>query len=840
MNVRLAPALTEGNGSAVADLEGTLRTTEPGGYLLRYRTRTGALLRLGGSVVGAFDREHDTVRLELQPGEYGLALEVERRSLPTSGLPAGPGLRWNLMLAMANEKPSASLGVDHTAGSDPSHAPPQHGGDLPIIGHAHLDVAWLWTYDETRRKAARTFAIAGNLLEANPEYVFTQSQPQLYRFVAEGEPELFDRVRALVRTGRFDPSGAALWVEPDCNLPSGESLLRQLVHGIRYVRDVLGAEAKVAWLPDSFGFANTLPTLLRHAGIEYFATTKLRWNDTTEFPHKRFRWEGPDGSAVLAALFAAYEGGVTRDRRALALERNEPLVVGFSDGGGGPTEAIVEDGTREGRWTTLGAWFEQARDEASPLPVVRDELYLEYHRGVYTTHRDVKVGNAALERALGRAELALSWMVVLHASPFFVEEARGMLARAWEIALRNQFHDVLPGTSITAVYEDVRAEYDEAFRLVGRVMEAARTSLPRFARTEPGPKPIAPRREGDGFVLENAAVRARVRDDGTIVELATIGGINSVEAANVLVAYEDRPSKWEAWNIDRDYVRRKRPVEAVGSEATDEGVFVRYRIGGSYAASRISLAEDEPFLRMELAVQWRERRTLLRCENRVDMDAPRAYFGSPHGVIERAVDPTTAAERAKFEAPGQRFGRLEGATSSEAERPDVAVPEQPAGLTLLALDTYGWSVDRENERTIRLGHSLLRGTTWPDAEADIGEHQFSYAFLPSGGLRHGEVEAAWRRFAAEDVVPELFASDDSAIAVVATKPADDGNGIIVRARECDGVARTAVLAIGGRASEVWCEDALERPVAGEARIENGALTTAFEAFALRSFRVRFG
>src|SRR5581483_10858523 len=182
---------------------------------------------------------------------------------------------------------------------------------------------------QTRRKAQRTFAIAADLLERDPAFVFVQSQPQLYRFVEEEDPQLFERVRADVAGGRWDADVAALWVESDCNVPSGESLLRQMLYAHEYCVRHFGKTPAIAWLPDTFGFANTLPQLLAHAGIPYFATTKLNWNDTTKFPYPQFVWRGPDGSSVVSALIRSYDGGAYPWRLSTARSRNEPLVLGY-------------------------------------------------------------------------------------------------------------------------------------------------------------------------------------------------------------------------------------------------------------------------------------------------------------------------------------------------------------------------------------------------------------------------------------------------------------------------------------------------------------------------------
>jgi alpha-mannosidase len=789
---------------------------------LRYRTRSGALLRLNGVARGAFDRIHGAV--VVPPGEGGeVTLEVERHTSPTDSLALGIALRRHHRPSRAG----ARRRLEVVEVPPPLPASAAGSGGPALVGHAHLDVAWLWTYGEARRKALRTFATAVRQLEADPAFVFTQSQPQLYAFVEEDDPELFARVQKLAREGRFDASGAALWVEPDCNLPSGESLLRQLTFGIRYAATRLQTVPRVAWLPDSFGFANTLPTLLAHAGVSAFSTTKHSWNDTTRFPHAQFIWEGPDGSRVLGAQLASIQGGLERRRVERARSRRELLLVGYGDGGGGASDAMIARGHASGVWTPLGRWFERLAERAAELPVLRGELYLEFHRGVLTTHHDVKARNAALERALGTAEQLAAWALALHASPLFLNELRARLHEAWEVVLRAQFHDVLPGTATAPVYADAHEQYDRAESLVAQAVESARAALPQstLVREE---RYAAPHRAGDGYRFENASLAARVAEDGALVELRVAGGPNLVRRANVLRAYADHPKQWDAWNLDRRYRRHPLPVQSESCEPCGDGLEVRYRIGrASLAVARLALREDEDFLRVDLAVDWRERHAILRCENELALAQARARFGSPHGSLERRIRPRTRAERAKFEACGQRFACVDGAAGEGGAN---------AGVAMLVLDTYGWSL-AGTRGGVRLGHSLLRAPTWPQRDADRGEHLLSYAFVPFGRLALGALERVWERYA---VAPELamFGCDDPSILIVATKPADDGDGIVVRARECDGMPRMAAIRCAARAREACCVDALERPLEGEAELSDGAIHVRFDPYQLRSFRVR--
>ncbi|MDP9016959.1 MAG: hypothetical protein M3N19_01390 [Candidatus Eremiobacteraeota bacterium] len=811
--------------SRIADQDGVTRlegTLDAEGLVrVHYDTRTGALLRVNGAVAGAFDREHSFADVEAGQNSR-IELDVENASLPTNALPSGPGLAWWWLNWRAAQTPSLQGECDVVDPVDAAAGLPDHS--WPLIGHSHLDVAWLWTYAQAQRKALRTFAIAQNLLERYPEFVFTQSQPQLYEFVQGADPLFFERLVPAIAAGRIDASVAALWVESDCNLPSGESLLRQMLYAHEYCTRHFSVVPNLAWLPDSFGFCNTLPTLLAHAGIPYFATTKLQWNDTTQFAHPQFVWRGPDGSAVLGAVVMEYEGGVDPGRLRRARERKEPLVAGFGDGGGGVTAQMIETARTCGRWITLKSWFEQLEPARANLPVYEDELYLEYHRGVYTTHHDIKARNAALERKLRSVEEAVAWCLAVRAPRDIVGAFRAQIDEAWKIVLRNQFHDVLPGTSIAAVYQDVHQEYDMADALLEGVHKGTKSVLPRAAARVESAEPIGPIQQEDGlFVFNNGLLSAQVSPAGIISHLAGPDGVNSVSHANVLALYADRPSKWEAWNIDAGYDKRMmRPK--VGRAAIVEGVLhVPFSYQQSTMLMQISLQAGEPFLRVVLDCDWLTRKTLLRVENWLPIKALEATYGTAHGTVARSAGVSTPAERAKYEVPGQRFAFARDAR---------------AGFACMSLDTYGWNARSLPKGGLRLGHSLLRGTAWPDPHADVGEHRITYAFVPLGAASIGELEEYWERFANEPRV-RLFHAQDDAVRVVACKAAQNGEGVIVRIRECNGSNSVARIRCAGRMREVTCVDALERPLGGTVNIGAESLVAPIGAFGLRSFRVLF-
>ncbi len=781
---------------------------------LEFHTRTGALLRIDGEIAGAFDAKHPTCDLGRLPGEHEVMLDVERRSLPIAGLPSGDGARWRIMLARAEQAPDRTLLISY-----PAQAQPVVAGPPLAVGHAHLDVAWLWTHAETKRKALRTFATALREIEST-SYVFAQSQPQLYAWVEAADPAFFARLRARVGRG-WDASVATMWIEPDLHAPSGESVLRQFAHGMRYAREKLGCVPSVVWLPDTFGFPNTLPTLAVHAGATAFATTKLAWNETTRWPYAQFVWRGDDGSALIAAVLASYEGDPTPTRVRTAAQRNEPVVVGFGDGGGGATDAAIAR-VPGSAWRSVADWF--AGLDRRTLPAYCGELYLETHRGTYTTHRDVKSRNAALERALAAVEEACAWCIAVRAPAGVIAPLVDDLRTAWMLVLRNQFHDVIAGSSIPAVYTDVHAEYDRVERIVERLYTGTQSILPRTQLVHDAPVLHAPVASGSEFTFASEYLRARVRADGTIVELAMAAGPNVATIANGLVAYVDTPVKWDAWNLDAGYARRRRAVKPRAATIDEAGLVITFTIGArSRASMRIELRAGEPYLRVELAVDWREDHVLLRVENRFAVPARAVRFGTPHGSIVRTVYPTTPAERARFEVPAQRY-----AAAAADER----------GVAIFAPDTYGWNARGLRGGGVALGLSLLRSPRWPDPTADRGEHRIAYAFAPTADVPASALEAAWSAYVEEPRV-RLFTSETPGVHIVATKPADDGHGVIVRVRECDGTSQAVALRCGGRMRTVDCVDACEQPTPGDVLIVEEELRFVLAAHAIRTFRVRF-
>lgn len=376
-----------------------------------------------------------------------------------------------------------------------------NGGVSPVVhcvGHTHIDIAWLWTLDVTRDKAVRSFSTVLELMDRYPEYIFMSSQPQLYQYVKEDAPDVYEKICQRVAEGRWEVEGG-MFVEPDCNIPNGESLVRQCLYGIRFFQKEFGKKNHILWLPDVFGYSASLPQIMRKCGLDYFMTTKISWNETNQIPYDTFYWEGIDGTKVLTHFICArdyssptrsvrtnnehysafttnYNGYVTPAQIKGAWQRYQQkelnsqilLSYGYGDGGGGPTQEMLETqrrlalgipGCPRTRQSSAIEFFRELEQEVKGkkrVPQWYGELYLEYHRGVYTSMGRNKRSNRKSEFLLCRSEL---WSVMAN-TLLSIPNDRETLLECWEILMRNQFHDILPGSSVAEVYEDSRREYE--------------------------------------------------------------------------------------------------------------------------------------------------------------------------------------------------------------------------------------------------------------------------------------------------------------------------------------------------------------------------------------------
>ena len=393
-----------------------------------------------------------------------------------------------------------------------AQAGPPLDAAIVACGHAHIDIAWLWTVAQARRKAGRTFHTVLRLMEQFPDYQFTQSQPQLYDTIRQDYPELFAAIKARVAEGRWEAIGG-MWVEADCNLSGAEALARQFLLGRTFFREQFGAgaESPVLWLPDVFGYAWNLPQLIKEAGLDYFFTIKISWNQYNRMPYDSFWWQGLDGTKVLTHFSTTQDQGsfnskelrrpTTYNAAATPLEvlsswinlqqketqRELLMAFGYGDGGGGPTREMLENiremnhfpalpQVRNGRALDFFRNLEETAGER--LPTWNGELYLEYHRGTYTTQARNKRGNRKSEILLHDSEFLAAWAAL--AADYAYPHAE--LTRAWQLLCLNQFHDILPGSSIAEVYADSQRDY-ETIAAIGR--QVGGTALAALARILP-------------------------------------------------------------------------------------------------------------------------------------------------------------------------------------------------------------------------------------------------------------------------------------------------------------------------------------------------------------------
>ncbi|MDQ0643795.1 alpha-mannosidase [Microbacterium murale] len=664
---------------------------------------------------------------------------------------------------------------------------------------------------------------------------------------------------AYVAEGRFIPVGG-MWVEVDGVIPTGESFVRQIMLGKAYFAERFGLDSREVWLPDSFGYSGALPQLARRSGSDVFLTQKISWNDTTVFPHHSFWWEGIDGTRVFTHFPPAdtYAASVTGQELAhtvsnfkdKAIASHALLAYGYGDGGGGPTREMA---SRLHRFNDLeGAprvesrspqdFFHDAERELRELPstsavspVWHGELYLELHRGSLTSQQAMKRGNRRSESLLREVEHAWSAASRLAGAAYPSEE----LTEIWHGVLLHQFHDILPGTSIAWVHREARDFYADVEQRLERLLAAAAAEL-RNAGLIATPDAssaaaTAIARDGDIIVLDNGTLRAEFDATGHVTSLRAPDGTEYVTPRASLgefILFRDEPVRWDAWDLDRHVLRHPRPVQdltelEVVTEGDDAGVRVVRTFGDSRITATTWLRAGARQLETDAEIDWREREQLLKVSMPLALRARIASFETQYGNTERPLHANTAADEAMFEAAMQRYVHV-----AEADRGAAVIASTIAGADA-RIDETGTGT------SIRL--SLLRGARFPDPDADLGVHRFSWAVLPQASIPDA-LEAA-RAFALpQSLEPGLPALADlvplSGHAVIDwVKLAEDGSGdVIVRLYETQGARATARLTThpGLHHDTVTETDLLERPApedgprralrsAGDVPVADGAM-----------------
>jgi alpha-mannosidase len=803
-------------------------------------------------------------------------------------------------------------------------APDPEDGRLFLTGHSHIDTAWLWPLRETIRKCGRTFSTACRLLERYPHYHFSCSQPQLYAYTKEYFPTLYEEIKRWVRAGRWETTGG-MWVEADCNISSGEALIRQILYGLRFFRQEFGTRPRVCWLPDVFGYPANLPQILQGCGLRFFYTNKLHWQARNPFPYHLFWWEGIDGTRVLAhipRLKGYYNGHPRPDELLAAWENFQEKAVydevmfpfGYGDGGGGPTEEMLEYASRAERYPGLPVcrqgleekYFDRVSAAAPELPVWRGELYLETHRGTYTTQAAIKRANRKNELLLREAEIA-------GACAQWSGEAVNLeaLRPAWEKLLLLQFHDILPGSSIGQVYAEAAQDHAWIERTARSARDAALDSIARRVppadllvfnslswprrdiaqATIPAPTGPIELKDHTGRPISTQVIATvdglaeivftppeipsvgyatftvhpatavpgtslvitseRMENRFFVIELNQVGEIVRLwdkrhqrevippgQVANRLQLFQDGPEREAAWNVHATFERRQYPFEGEATVEVAETGPVRGAVRvvrhhrNSQIEQKIVIYDALPRIDFITRVDWQERQVMLKVAFPVEVLADQATFEIQFGAVSRPTHRNTSWDQEKFEVPAHRWADLS---------------EAGYGVSLLNDCKYGYDV---KGNVLRL--TLLRGPEWPDPNADRGHHEFTYALWPhAGDWREGEtVRRAWelnvplvcrpikRGEGSLPAVHSFFQVEGPAI-LEAVKPAEDGDGWIVRLYEPHGGrGRVTVIVPGGLRDVITC-NLVEEPE-GPQPLAGDRFTFSICPFQIRTFRLQAG
>jgi alpha-mannosidase len=738
--------------------------------------------------------------LEELKGVDGLAAAAVNRPGARDGLGSAPHRLRRLLLALdqaadaydvgglpALSKKLASIYAAFPADGDALRA--------RLLGHAHIDLVWLWPEHVGEAKAIHTFATMNRLLEAYPEMRFSYSQPASYEAVTRISPRLMEAVKRRVKAGQWEATGAT-YVESDTLLACGEALLRSFQLGQEWFQGANGKPARVLWLPDVFGYSGCIPQLARMSGVESFFTNKQTWSRITPFPHSSFVWRGTDGSELVAHVSHEtqqfYNGATTiRELRDGGCDHRQSdrhaeflVPTGYGDGGGGPTEEMCERARRlrdlagvpRVDWVLAEPFFARLRRLRADLPVWTGEIYLEYHRGIYTTHGDLKAGFRAAERGLQTWEAA-------HCAA----RLGPIDAGAWRRMVFAQFHDAIPGSSINEVYAQMRPELRQ---LAVRGKDSARDALRgRRVKKEclfnPLPLPLPVNRRGpgkrmsrvvippmsgvvladafsdtavapvkvSGRRLSNGLAEVSFNSAGEIVSLELKGRpVDLAGAAGQLWTYPDHPHAFDAWEIDRHTLKLGRRVAARAEVAIRQNTplaacisFTRHVGKSSRVVTNYRLEAGSPVLQIEYLIDWREPQFLLKTVFPTLYRGQAARFGAPFGSVLRDQRLGPAAAEAQWEVPGSRWALV----SDDGEQ---------EGLFVVTEDKYGFGC-REGRLDVSLLRSaLITGEGGKQAKAlppslqrrsarprysDIGTHQIRLAVGRwQADLPRGEMPAA--------------------------------------------------------------------------------------------------
>ena len=665
---------------------------------------------------------------------------------------------------------------------------PATASDLNVaaIGHAHIDTGWLWPVRETVRKCARTYATQLSIIDDYPDYIFGASQPQHYQFIKDNYPELYERIKKAVKSGNWEAQGG-MWVEADCNLISGESMVRQLLHGKNFFKDEFGVDVDNLWLPDVFGYSAALPQILKKSGINYFLTQKLSWSQFNEFPHHTFNWRGIDGTEILTHFPPENTYNSELDTEFLIPARDSfkekdqidefISLFGVGDGGGGPKPENIELGRRMAdlenapklRFDTAKNFFHRLNEHKKTIETWVGELYLELHRGTLTTHALVKKQNRKLEWKLRAVEM---FWACLPLETYPSEELESL----WKKLLINQFHDIIPGSSINLVYQTTHKEYEEIHESCDRLKNKAGQALfdddpdsfvlantlsypwqgmvhvPKsfsgYSILDENGQPVPLQETAGGFVaavdlkplsfttfskgdpvksgmkkgerltLENDLIRYEFDNHGQLVSAFDKEVKKDVlnGAGNVLSLYEDRPNDWDAWDVDFYYRDALLETAAVSNAVPGS-------TGDVVQEVKFSLSVGNSKIEQMVSLNPNSKR--LDFDTSID-------WKEKHKMLRVHFPINVRSERASFDIQyGHVKRNTHRNTSWDKAKFEVVghkyadLSDHDYGVALMNDCKYGYMV----HDTI-LDLNLLRSPNNPDPDADQGTHEFTYSLFP--------------------------------------------------------------------------------------------------------------
>lgn len=759
----------------------------------------------------------------------------------------------------------------------------KNGSTAPTIyavGHSHLDLEWLWTAEETRRKCARTLGNQLKLIEEYPEYKYIQSQPWILETVKNEYPELYKEVKKAVSSGDIIVEGGT-WVEPDTNIPSGESLIRQFMLGKKFIKEEFGKDSEIFWLPDSFGMTGALPQIMRGCGIKYFMNAKIMWqyNGGDELPHSNFWWQGIDGSEILTLLTQEYATELTPskvfEKWNLNREKAEVpvtlLAYGHGDGGGGATrihlEYLKREKDLEGMPKVVPAspnkFFKALENDCEITEKYVGELYYAAHRGTYTTQAMTKKLNRKSEFALKAAEM---WSALLE------KHTKAETDALWKTVLFRQFHDILPGTSITRVYEETEKELTEVIKKANMITDAALTfvveenssyitvfnplSKARKAMVELtsdytsmdgcetqkiGSRIVAQvlvpacgyksyklgreKAEEENYdhslVLENNRIKAELNENGELISL-TDKKTNMEflsKPSNVFRMYQDMSMFFDAWDIDSFYekseirMENKAEVHAAYKGKLESCIVIKKKINNSTLTQRVILRKDSRAIEFETEIDWRETHRLLKVDFNTNIRTEELVSEVQYGYVKRPNHRSRPYDADRFEVCNHKWS---------------ALAESRRGVAILNDCKYGISADGS-----RMSLTLLRSTVNPARFADKGVHKFTYAVMPfTENFADCDVVDVSYELNCPVTIKKGYAGEMNFLAVSenniiidTVKPAENGSeDFVVRMYEAKNTYTPCKLRFGFDVKEAYIGNMLEQnPVKVEVKANEIAL-----------------